>query len=264
MNYYHVSVDLGKRKRFSWGDHKELINFKRIVCTICGYGQLITADPNQKDPKDPDLKFDDKAWNMEIYMHRNHFADFALLGIRTIVSEKARTVLLENFNNAVDFGDLKMISLRDFTEQEKKELRGRIGSAWVNRIANDPPQYFRLLLKQGMDLDFKKSKVKLVLDCPECGCKFYKEPRIKLIRKEISFPTRYLIESTWKGYDIFYAEGRGFTMFCTERFIEAYEQAELTGLLFDQIHHLSDTETKDREGNILTDGNPISSSTFLI
>jgi len=228
MNFYIVSIDWGKKKRFACGCLEEVFNFNRTICLNCG---IEIVAPNN------DQLFEDKTWNVKMYMDRCHYADFINSQIRKIVSERAKEVLIDHFNNAVDFADIEMISLRDLTAEKLKAIRDWSGYTAVKKIPNDPPQYFRLLLKQGADLDFEKSNVELVLNCPTCGRKDYKHPigNFNLETNETTWPPIYIIESSWKGYDIFYIEGKGNTVFCTERFFEIYSQNKLTGLEFRQI-----------------------------
>ncbi|MDR0321182.1 MAG: hypothetical protein LBI28_06740 [Treponema sp.] len=221
MDFFRVMIDFGKRKRFACGCLAEITEYKRTLCPVCGIERVT---PNYQQ------MFKDKKWNMKIFMDREHYADFLSSQIRGIVSEKTKKILIENFNNAVDFGNIEMISFRDLTEQKLQEIRNCYGYAAVKKIPNDPPQYYRLLLKQGAELDFQKTNIELTVDCSKCGRKRYATPGCSYHEG-----TPYIIESTWKGYDIFYIEGMGNTVFCTERFIEIYNQNKLTGLEFEKV-----------------------------
>jgi len=225
MNFYHVTTDCGKRKRFACGCFSELFGEPKLtLCNDCG------VEYNRTDYKQ---MFFDKAWHIGMYMDRDHYADFAYSQFLPIVSERAKFILAVNCNNAVDFGDIKMVSFRDLTKEKLKQIRDWSGYAAAKKIPDDPPPYYRLFLKQGADLDFQKSNIRLAIDCTTCGLKSYDIPYSHYGpdgSKEI-----YIIESTWKGYDIFYVEGKGYTIFCTEQFIEIYEKNNLTGLEFAQI-----------------------------
>jgi len=228
MKLFNVDVDWGKRKRFARGCLAEIYDIQRIPCSACGV-ELYRPCHNQL--------FADKDWNVKMHMDRSHYADFADLFLRSIILAKIKKILLDNFNNSVDFADIEMISFRDLSPSYIKYYRAQYGSRDAKLIPNDPPQYFRLLLKQGADLDFEKSNVEMILSCSTCGSKKYKHPISDYNREtnEITYPPVYIIESSWKGYDIFYVEGKGNTVFCTERFIEVYNQNKLTGLEFRQI-----------------------------
>jgi len=227
MNFYDITIDEGRRRKFACGHLEEIIPIKkeRRSCPDCSgllgknYFQL----------------FNDKNWNAKMYMDREHYADFMSYLVYPIVSEKAKEVLTENFGDAVDFGDIEMVSYRDLTVEKLKDIRDTFGYPAVKKIPNDPPQLYRLLLKQGADLDFEKSNIKLTLDCLTCGSRVYDTPYFEYSAehgKIIFTPTVYIKESTWKGYDIFHVEGYGSTVFCTEKFIEIYNQHKLTGLRF--------------------------------
>ena len=71
------------------------------------------------------------------------------------------------------------------------------------------------------------TNIKLAVDCIKCGRKDYATPG-----SSYHDGTPHIIESTWKGYDIFYVEGMGNTVFCTEQFIKIYNQNKLSGLEF--------------------------------
>jgi len=222
MNFYRVMIDIGKKKKFACGCLTKNYNSKLTVCSGCGIEWNMPGG---------DIWFNDKTWEMEIYLDREYYADFINSQIREIISKKAKNVFINNFNNAVDFGEIKMISCNELTEQQIKKIKDYYGYAAIKNIPNNPPQYYRLLLKQGADLDFIKSNVRLVLDCPECGRKDYSRSY-----DHIGDPLKiFIIESTWKGYDIFHVEGMGNTVFCTEQFIDVYNQNELKGLEFNKI-----------------------------
>jgi len=223
MDFYRVMVSFGKRKLFACGCLAEMINYNRTSCPSCGI-EWAMPDHNKL--------FNDKSWNMKIYMSRDHYADFIASDLpgSGIVSEHAKKILMENFNNTIDFGNIEMISFRNLTDQKLKEIRDDFGYAAVKKIPNDPPQYYRMLLKQGADLDFEKSNIKLILDCHKCGRKNYDRPRDTGTSSNI-----YIIESTWKYYDLFHVEGKGNTIFCSERFIDIYDQNKLTGLEFEKV-----------------------------
>ena len=222
VDFYSVMIDSGKRKRFAVGFLAESYESELKLCPACGVKWSMPGH---------DRWFNDKAWNMKMLMSREHYADFTWSDASCVVSEKAQKILMENFNNAVDFGEIEMVSLRDLTESFLKKERRQSGSKAAKMIANDPPQYYRLFLKIGADLDFEKTNIELALDCPECGRKSYVTPGEIIIFGA----TPHIIESTWQGYDIFYVEGLGTTMFCTERFVEVYNQNKLTGFLFEQV-----------------------------
>jgi len=224
MIFYRVSIDVGKRKKFACGCLAEIINYEKSPCPACSI-EVVT--PNLFE------MFEDKAFNIKMHMDRDYYADFMCSQIRDIVSERAKEMLSDNFSNSVDFASIGMVSLRDLSPSFLKYYRDRYGSKEVKRIPDDPPQYHRLLLKQGADLDFKKSNIQLIFECSTCGRKKYDIPYSHY--KDDGFALIYLIESTWNGRDIFYVEGMGNTVFCTERFIEVYSQHELTGLEFAQI-----------------------------
>ena len=229
MDFFDAITDAGSRKRFAYGCPAGTLDAEWATCPACG---------EERVTPDYDKLFEDKTWNLKMYMSRDYYADFAILTapVRRIVSEKAKGILAENFDNAIDFSDIEMVSFRDFTSLEIKKMRDSIGSAALKKIPNDPPQYYRLLLKrQGADLDFKKSNIRLVLDCKRCGCRDYEIPNVKHVDGKLFYPKLSIIESTWKGYDIFHVEGYGNTVFCTERFVEVYKQAGLTGLIFEQM-----------------------------
>jgi len=225
MNFYTVNIDLGKRKRFACGCFSEL--FCEPILTLC------SKCGEEYSNTDYDKMFADKAWHVGMYMDRDYYADFASSQFRPIVSAKAKRILAENCSNATDFGDIKMVSFRDLTREKLKQIRDWAGYADTKKIPNDPPQYYRLLLKQGAELDFQKSNIKLTIDCTTCGRKNYDIPYSHYGPN--GSEQIYIIESTWVGYDIFYAEGKGNTLFCTERFIEIYEKNKLSGLRFEKI-----------------------------
>jgi len=227
MNFYYVTTDEGKRKKFAVGGLKEVYRYERTICPTCK-GQCVTPDYYQL--------FNYKTWNLKMYMSRDHYADFMSTEyLQLIISEKAKKVLTENFGDAVDFGDIEMVSHRDLSAEKLKEIRDAQGYAYAKKIPNDPPQFYRLFLKRDAAIDFEKSGYKLVVDCPTCGYKFYEQPIFEYsveLGKITYTPTVYIIESTWKGCDIFRAEGEGLAIFCTDKFKEAYDQHKLTGLIF--------------------------------
>jgi len=236
MNFYRTMIDFGRRKRFASGCFSEQFSEPKLTrCNDCG---------EEYNTLNYDQLFADKAWNVGMYMDRGYYADFASSQFRTIVSERAKRILAENFSNAVDFGDIKMVSFKDLTKDKLKEIRDWSGYAAVKKIPNDPPQYYRLLLKQGAELDFEKTNKKLVLDCKKCGRKKYEqvtkyEPKWNSWDSPNRDPfygsTPHIIQSTWTGYDTFYAEGMGNTEFCTEQFVDVYNQSKLTGLEFERV-----------------------------
>jgi len=222
MEFYRVIVDAGKRKRYACGCFTEITEYKRRACAVCGKERVT---PNY------DKMFEDKAWNMKLLLDRNYYADFIFSQVRGIVSEKAKKVLSENFSNAVDFGDIEMVSQRDIPSSFLKYYRGMCGSKNTKLIVNDPPQYYRLLLKKGAVLDFIRSGVKKVSSCKVCDYVEYDIP-FELIGDSSRI---YITGSTWEHYDLFNVEGMGNTMFCTERFISVYNVNNLTGLMFQPI-----------------------------
>jgi len=222
MELYRIAIDWGKRKRFACGCLERVHHTQGVPCVACGEEQY-TPDYNHL--------FENKGWDTKMFLDSGYYADFINSQIKVVVSEKAKKMLTENFGNAVDFGDIEMVSFRDLTTEKAKEIRDYSGSAALKKIPDDPPQYFRLLLKQGADLDFQRTNIELAVDCPKCGLKRYQTPGLTYVGENMP----HIIESTWKGCDIFYVEGLGNRMFCTERFVGIYNQNELTGLEFEQV-----------------------------
>lgn len=224
MKFYRVHNDGGKRKKFAVGvlveDYKSVLK----ICNQCGNKHWI-PDSNEW--------FNNKNWIAKMYMSREYYSDFAYCSISAcnIISEKAKKILIENIENAVDFGDIQMVSLRDLTPVFLKYLRDRVGSREAKLVANDPPQYYRFLIKHGAELDFQKSNIELSLDCPKCGLKKYRSLGLSYVYTQ----TPYIIGATWNGNDIFHVEGLGNSVFCTEKFIEIYNENNLTGLDFEQV-----------------------------
>jgi len=222
MNFYRVRIDRGKRKHFGCGILVEGCEYIRKTCPQCNIERSIPS---------LDEWFNDKEWVMKVYMHKDYYSDFTNSSIRPIVSKKAKRMLSEQFIKSADFGDMEMVSLRDLDEPFLKEVRDYSGSKAAKQIANDPPQYHRLLLQVGADLDFQKTNIELAINCPKCSLKKYRTPGFTYVSEN----TPHIIQSTWKGFDLFHVEGLGNTIFCTERFIEVYNQYKLTGLEFEQV-----------------------------
>jgi len=168
-------------------------------------------------------------------MNNDYYADFLASSIigNGIVSEKAMIVLKENFGNTIDFGNIEMISYRDLDEAFLRKVRDYSGNKAAKQIANDPPQYYRLILNVGASLNLQLTNMELSLDCLKCGRKEY--GAVAGSREDWWNNTPHIIESSWKGYDLFHVEGKGNTVFCTERFIEVYKHHALTGLEFEQV-----------------------------
>ena len=219
MDIYRADGDIGKRKRFSSGCLIEDCDSKLLHCTECGITWSMPGFGKW---------FKDKSYNLKIYMSRGHHPDFTGIMGFPIVSTSAKNILVENFNNAVDFGDITMISYRDLSDLK---IRDRYGYASAKQIPNDPPQYHRLFLKLGAEFDFQKTNIELRVDCSKCGRKDYATPGSSYIRDGVT----YIIGSTWKGFDIFNIQAFGNKLFCTGKFVEIYTQNKLTGLEFEKV-----------------------------
>jgi hypothetical protein len=131
--FYHVRFIEGKRKKYAEVVPLEKWPEETIFCAKCG-----------------------KTWRKNLYnvygtelklaLSNENYADFLWFHI-PLVSEKTRTVLESENVSGCSFERIKIVSVNEMTEFQKKEWRNYSGS--IKRFAVNPPTYNKLFVDLG-------------------------------------------------------------------------------------------------------------------
>lgn len=164
-------------------------------------------------------------------MSNDFYPDFLWYFIDHI-SGKAKNVLETERITGYQLEKAHIVSVNDLTDMQKRELRH--DGFKVNKIPPDPPEYYKLHVSLGAEFH-EKSNIILVESCDECGYEKYITKGKDWVESSDGIILR---KDSLNGSDLFLAKGYGFSVYCTERFVEVYNKHELTGLLFREIEVL--------------------------
>ncbi|MEA5023429.1 MAG: double-CXXCG motif protein [Desulfitobacterium hafniense] len=173
----------------------------------------------------------EKGQYIPLALSNDYYPDFLWYYIRHI-SEKAKIVMESERITGYGLERAHIVSVRDLTEQQKKELRH--DGIKINRIAADPPAYYKLHVELGAEFH-EKAQIILRENCSECGYEDYITLGKDWVDSEKGI---FIRKDSWNGKDLFLCKGYGLHIFCTERFADVYHSNGLTGLEFDEVEVL--------------------------
>ncbi|AFL99850.1 MULTISPECIES: double-CXXCG motif protein [Desulfitobacterium] len=215
MRYYCLEIDEGNKKKYAYGLSVTEWPRKWILCSKC-----------QREWKKSVMH--DFGTDTPIVLSNDNYPDFLWFYINHI-SEKAKDVLEREKITGYRLEKAPVLSFNDLTDMQLKELR-RHGTR-VNKIPTVPPAYYKLHVDVCAEL-YRKSNIILLDSCSECGYETYLAESKERIESRDSL---FLRGESLNGIDLFRAKGYGVNIYCSERFVEAYQRHELTGLMFTEI-----------------------------
>ncbi len=216
MSFYKLYIEEGKKKKYATGILITDYISKIINCDLCGRTRKIAA-------------LLDKDSDLQIALTNSYFADFFNVEYHTIVSEKAKEVLILENIQGYELGVLKIVSKSEILSKKIKDLRD--SGYKVKDISDDPPIYYRLFVQVGAELH-EESNIVLVEECNSCDYHKY------MPKDNDYFHPNYIKVDSWNGNDIFRVKESSSAIYCSERFVEIYNKHKLSGLRFKEIKGL--------------------------
>lgn len=214
MDFYRLSTDEGKQKKFAYGIGLDEYPQRLITCDICGRewkkGMLLDEDTL-----------------LSICLSNEFYPDFLNVISHTLVSEKAKDVLAQETITGYKLGIIDIIPRDEIPPAKTKKLRQ--SGYNVKKISNNPPNYYRLFAERSAELHIK-SEVFFEQECTACGYR-------KFVKTD-PFKQEYIRKDSWNGSDLFMVKEFGAVIYCTERFVETYQKHNLTGLLFRRVESI--------------------------
>lgn len=216
MEIYAISVDEGRKKKFSFGIIIGQYPSKIINCRSCGRAWK----------KDLLLEHD---ISIKILLSNENYPDFLGVMHHVLVSKVAMEVINNENLTGYVLKRIKPMSVNDLLSDEKKILRQE--GYKVNNFSSNPPIYFRMFIDEGAMLH-SESNVHLIEKCIDCGFQSY-----ATVGENYVDPFQPIIidKSSWNGQDLFLIKELGARIFCTEKFVEIYEKYKLSGLVFEKV-----------------------------
>lgn len=212
--FYEVIEDEGRRKRYTSAYVLGTFEKPIGICPRCGREIEKSKNAYSKNA---------------IALIRENYADFIPYYISYgIVSARFKEIAEKEKLIGLTFMKADIISSADLSADDIRELR--IDGIPLKNVVANPPEYYKMDIEQGA-VYHEKSKIIIKTSCDECGIKIYATEGQMWIAPREEYPI-IIDAKSLKGYDMFYAEGYGLTVFCTERFYEVYQQNKLTGLKF--------------------------------
>lgn len=213
--YYRLATDEGKRKKYAYAIGLGGWPREDVSCSKC----------NREWKKST---IDEFGVSTPVVLSNDNYPDYMWYYI-THISEKAKSVMELEGITGFKVEDALIISFDELTEAQKKELRW--DGVKVNKIPSNPPHYYKLHVCIGAEYH-ENSNLVLLESCDDCGYEKYVSKGKEWVDSSEGI---FLKKGSLIGYDLFKVKGYGATIFCSEKFVEAYKRHALTGLDFDEI-----------------------------
>lgn len=216
MNFYRLSTNEGKKKKYAFGILISDYPSRIIKCLSC-----------HREWRD-DLLLE-KETNLTICLSNIHYADFIDVVYHTLISAKARETFCNKQIKGYSLGNIIIQKKEEVQQETIIELRN--DGYKVQNISDNPPKYYRLFVEIGAELH-PESEVILTGKCNDCDFEEYITKGEDYVDP---FHPLYIKDDSWNGNDLFMVKELRGAIFCSQRFVDIYTEARLTGLLFDCI-----------------------------
>lgn len=216
MNFYSISIDPGRRKKFTWAFPTYGFPVDKISCKVCGRTWNSFTGISEENRSFP------------ITFTNDYFADFLSCEAYDLVSQRVKDCLETYKINTPKFTEMPVIPKKQLSVEQLKRFRDRGFS--VNRFHDEKPVYYLLSAEVGAKLHpdtgvyFINSGTDV---CIHCGY------GVGYKRRSYLAP-EYIQLDSWNGNDIFKVKESD-QLFCTERFKNLCETTKFTGVCFDEI-----------------------------
>ncbi len=159
----------------------------------------------------------------------NCFRDFLSCEAFTMISQSAKNFIEQNEISSAIFVDMPIVSKDELTQEQLKERR-EMGFN-PKKFHNEKPTYYGLSAK--VDANLHPNSNVVWIDEGDDVCRFCGYG-VGYRRQDYNAP--YYIElSSWGGSDLFKVKEFGLNLFCTEKFKRLCEEADFSGIRFNEI-----------------------------